>query len=204
MKKLCKFNCLILFLFVNIYIFNLVNHTFATENIPQINLNIVDRLARLEEGQKAIIIEMRTRFESTEKRFEAINKRFEAIDKRFESIIREMNHRFESVDKRIDQLANQINHLANQVNQIGNYIIALIGMIITIFLAIIGYAIWERKTQKEKTQEKPKKLIFDQNQYEQYSHINDHNKLNQVLDIMKKMSEKSPEMKDMMHAAQLL
>jgi len=204
MKKLCKFNCLILFLFVNIYIFNLVNHTFATENIPQINLNIVDRLARLEEGQKAIIIEMRTRFESTEKRFEAINKRFEAIDKRFESIIREMNHRFESVDKRIDQLANQINHLANQVNQIGNYIIALIGMIITIFLAIIGYAIWERKTQKEKTQEKSKKLIFDQNQYEQYSHINDHNKLNQVLDIMKKMSEKSPEMKDMMHAAQLL
>ena len=41
---------------------------------------IIERLTRLEEGQKSILREM-------DKRFEAIDKRFEAIDKRFETII---------------------------------------------------------------------------------------------------------------------
>ena len=40
---------------------------------------IIERLTRLEEGQKSILREM-------DKRFEAIDKRFEAIDRRFDQL----------------------------------------------------------------------------------------------------------------------
>lgn len=49
---------------------------------------IIERLARLEEGQKSLLREM-------DRRFEAVDKRFEAIDKRFESL-----------ERRLDQLGN--------------------------------------------------------------------------------------------------
>ncbi|KPA14092.1 conserved hypothetical protein, membrane [Candidatus Magnetomorum sp. HK-1] len=188
---LCK--TLYLFIFVNFYII-MGNFVYATENALQINFNIVERLARLEEGQKTIIAEMQARFEASDKRFESIlremNKRFEAVDQRFESLIREMNHRFESVDKRIDQLSN--------------YIIAMMGLFVTIFLAIIGYAVWDRKVGLEKIQEKSEKLIYNHKQHEHFSPINEPDKVNQLLNIMRKMSEQIPEMRTMMHAAQLL
>jgi acyl carrier protein phosphodiesterase len=85
---------------------------FAEENINQ-QINFAERLTRLEEGQKAILLEMRTRFQAVdqrfqdmekrfEQRFEAIDQRFEAIDQRFDAI----EQRFESIDQRfisIDQ-----------------------------------------------------------------------------------------------------
>ena len=115
-------------------------------SIHQTNLNLVERIARLEEGQKAIIVEMRTRFESVDKRFESIERRFESIDKRFESIdkhfdslIREMSHRFEAMNKHIDSLENQI---SNQ----GTYIFTMFAAII----ALIAYVIWDRKTAFDK------------------------------------------------------
>jgi len=110
----------------------------------------VERLARLEEaqkaiivemrtGQKAIIVEMRTRFEAVDKRFETIDKRFETIDKRFDSLIREMSQRFEAMDKRISLLENQISNL-------GAYIFAMFAAII----ALLAYVIWDRKTAFDK------------------------------------------------------
>ena len=177
------------------------NFVYATENAPQINFNIVERLARLEEGQKTIIAEMKARFESSDKRFESIlremNKRFEAVDQRFESLIREMNQRFESVDKRFESLDKRI-------DQLGNYIIAMMSIFVTIFLAIIGYAVWDRKVGLEKIQEKSEKLIYNHKQHEHFSPINEPDKVNQLLNIMRKMSEQIPEMRTMMHAAQLL
>jgi len=54
---------------------------------------IVERLARLEERQKALEkriedlrSEMIARFEGVDERFEAVDKRFDAVDKRFDSI----------------------------------------------------------------------------------------------------------------------
>ena len=112
-----------------------LTRTGYTEDLTSINLtnlNLVERIARLEEGQKAIIVEMRTRFES-------VDKRFEAIDKRFESLVREMTHGFETMNKRIDSLENQIsNH--------GTYIFAMFAAII----ALMAYVIWDRKTAFDK------------------------------------------------------
>ena len=47
---------------------------------------IIERLTRLEEGQKSILREMDKRFEAIDKRFEAIDRRFEAIDRRFDQL----------------------------------------------------------------------------------------------------------------------
>jgi hypothetical protein len=46
-------------------------------------IDVLERLARLEEGQKMIIEIMNKRFEDVNKRFEDINKRFEDINSRF-------------------------------------------------------------------------------------------------------------------------
>ena len=82
---------------------------------------IIERLTRLEEGQKAILREMDKRFESIDKRFESIDKRFESIDKRFESI-----------DKRFDQIIN--------------IFIGMVAAFAGIVAVTIGFAIWDRRT----------------------------------------------------------
>jgi len=61
---------------------------YGVEKAPRISdKEIIERLTRLEEGQKAILREMDKRFESIDKRFESIDKRFESIDKRFDQMI---------------------------------------------------------------------------------------------------------------------
>ena len=47
---------------------------------------IIERLTRLEEGQKSILREIDKRFEAIDRRFETIDKRFEAIDRRFDQL----------------------------------------------------------------------------------------------------------------------
>jgi len=170
----------VLLLSFSIFLCANTNFVFAEDLNHQINL--IERLARIEEGQKAIISEMKTRFESF---YREMNQRFGAVDQRFESV----DQRFESLDKRFESLEKRIDMLSN-------YIIAMIGMFITIFLSIIGYAIWERKTNAKNEK-------ISQPAY--FSPLNtDQAKINQMLDIMKQMSEKIPEMKEMMRAANLL
>ncbi|KPA18518.1 conserved hypothetical protein, membrane [Candidatus Magnetomorum sp. HK-1] len=248
--------------FLGILIITTNNFVFAKEPSQQINFQIIDRLSRIEEGQKAIIIEMQKRFEvvdkrfemilremnirfeAVDKRFEAIDKRFEAVDKRFESLIREMNQRFEavnkrfeavdkrfeamlremsqrfesvdkriesvdkrieSVDKRIESVDKRIESVDKRIDQLGNYIIAMIGTLVSIFIAIISYVVWDRNKILEKIQENfSEQMIHNHKKQVHFSPINAQEKLNQVIDIMKQMSEKFPEMKNMMHAAQLL
>jgi len=141
-------------------------------SINQTSLNLVERIARIEEGQKAIVTEMRARFKavderfemlekSIEKRFESIEKRFESIDKRFEmmeknwdkrfeSLTRELNQRFENVDKRIDYLVSQN---ASQAN--------MFFAMFTAIIALFAYVIWDRKTAFNKAFSEATKY-FDQ------------------------------------------
>ena len=94
---------------------------------------IIERLTRLEEGQKSILREMDKRFEAMDKRFEAINKRFESIDKRFEAI-----------DRRFDQL--------------NNLIIGIIGAFSAIVAVTIGFAIWDRRSMIRPFEDKVEEL----------------------------------------------
>ena len=82
---------------------------------------IIERLVRLEEGQKNLLREMDKRFEAVDKRFEAVDKRFEAVDKRLESL-----------ERRLDQL--------------GDIFIGIVAAFAAIVAVTIGFAIWDRRT----------------------------------------------------------
>jgi chaperonin cofactor prefoldin len=100
-------------LFIFVCLINITGLVFAEEITPsQVNLNLVERLAKFEEGQKAIVTEMRTRFEAIDNRFEMliknIDKRFEAVDNRFEMLIKNIDKRFEAIDNRFEMLIKNI------------------------------------------------------------------------------------------------
>jgi hypothetical protein len=166
------------FIIVLLIVFCIDGYVYAEDfSITQTSLNLVERIARIEEGQKAIVTEMRARFKavderfemlekSIDKRFEAIDKRFESIDKRFESLeknwdkrfeslTREINQRFVNVDKRIDLLVNQNE---SQTNMLLAMFTAIIGLIAAT-IGLIAYVVWDRKTVLNKSLSETRKYV---------------------------------------------
>lgn len=72
-------------------------HPEITNNNARYELEIRERILRVEEGLKH-------QRELMQEGFNRIDKRFEQVDKRFESLIAEMNTRFAQVDKRFEQV----------------------------------------------------------------------------------------------------
>ena len=63
-------------------------------------IELRERMVRVEEELKHQRELMRQGFELMDKRFEQVDKRFEQVDKRFEQV----DKRFEQVDKRFDEM----------------------------------------------------------------------------------------------------
>jgi RNase H-fold protein (predicted Holliday junction resolvase) len=170
------------------------NQIWAQDNTIQ-QIQIAERLTRLEEGLKAIVLEMRTRFAEMNKRmderFAEMNKRMDErfaamnkiMDERFESMNKIMDERFESMNKRIDERFAAMNkqmddrfaamnkrmddHFAStdiQFNFLQNYSIALM----TSFIALIGFLVWDRKTSIDKAAEKFESAL---KKYHMFDHI---------------------------------
>ena len=95
---------------------------------------IVERLTKLEEGQRALRAEMNRRFEDINKRFEDMNKRFEDINKRFDLL-----------NKRISDLVHTTNTM----------MVVFGGLVV----AMMGLVFWDRKTLIEKAKESAVKKI---------------------------------------------
>lgn len=94
----------------------------AVETEPRItDREIVERLTRVEEGQKAILREM-------DKRFEALDKRFESIDKRFESI----DAQFDRIDAQFERIVN--------------IMLGILGAFVVLLGGTIWFALWDRRT----------------------------------------------------------
>ncbi len=151
----------------------------ALEVAPRISdREIVEKLSRLEEGQKNLETrvddlrsEMSSRFESMNKQFESIDKRFESMDKRFDGLRSEMNtrfesmekrfesidKRFESMEKRFDDLRSDINSRFELMDKRFDDLTWIFGLFITISLVMLGFVIrmqWEmqkRQTQTDTT-----------------------------------------------------
>ncbi len=122
--------------------------SFAVEIAPRISdREIIEKLARLEEGQNTI----RAEIKAVDKRFEAVDKRFEAVDKRFEA-----------VDKRFDDLRSDVKQLREDINQRFDDIRWILGLFVTITLVILGFVLrmqWQmhrNQTQMETTLETQK------------------------------------------------
>ena len=96
-------------LFITFCLINITQLVFAEDlSIHQTNLNFVERISRLEEGQKAIVNEMRTRFQAVDERQKAIvnemRTRFQAAEERQKAIVNEMRTRFQAVDERFEMM----------------------------------------------------------------------------------------------------
>jgi len=156
---------------------------WAVEVAPRItDREIVERLGKLEEGQKAILREIDQRFESMDHRFESIDHRFESID-----------HRFESIDQRFDQLTNLL--------------IAIISAFAGIVAVTIGFAIWDRRTMVRPFETKVRVLenrieeVADRCSNKAYS---DNDRLNSLIGVMRKYAGNNKEVADAMRSFNLL
>ena len=171
------------------------------ETAPRISdREIVERLTKLEEGQKAILREMDKRFEAMEKRFEAMDKRFEAMDKRFESI----EKRFESTDKRFESLDSRFESLDSHFDQLINIMIAIICAFAGIVAVTIGFAIWDRRTMIRPFETKVREMEKRFEILESDDHSIDGDKLNRLIGAMKKLASGSPEIAEALKSFKLL
>ncbi len=139
------------YLFLKIYfivvicVITVKTHAFALEptegSIPsyQSDIKIAERLTRIEEGQKSIVNEMRTRFKAVDERFESILRE---MNERFESVLREVRKGFEAVDKRFEAVDKRFEAVDKRIDQQNTYFLAILA---TMFVAVIGFAIWDRK-----------------------------------------------------------
>ena len=154
---------------------------WGVEVAPRItDREIVERLTRLEEGQKAILREMDKRFESMDRRFESMDRQFESMDKRFESM-----------DKRFDQLINVV--------------IAIISAFAGIVAVTIGFAIWDRRTMIRPFETKIKAMESQLSDVAvRVAKEYDTEKLNRLIAAMKKCAGTNKEIADALRSFNLL
>ncbi|VFM99090.1 MAG: hypothetical protein BECKG1743D_GA0114223_102144 [Candidatus Kentron sp. G] len=78
-----------------------VGTAFGVESAPRISdREIIERLTRLEEGQRSIQKQMQMTREQTGERFTAMEKR---VDERFTATEKRVDERFTAMEKRVDQ-----------------------------------------------------------------------------------------------------
>jgi chromosome segregation ATPase len=104
-------------------------------------LDIRERIVRVEEELKHQRELMMQGFENSNKRFEEMradmNKRFEQVDKRFEQVdkrFEQVDKRFEQVDKRFEQIDK---HLTIITNRIDRFMFWSLGLTISAVIAIV-------------------------------------------------------------------
>ena len=107
----------------------------AVSNSSEREMEIRERIVRVEESLERQSALMRQGFEQ-------IDKRFEQVDKRFEELREDTNKRFEQVDKRFEELREDTNRRFEQVDrrfeQVDKHFGRVYGFFIGLFVVIIG------------------------------------------------------------------
>ena len=98
-------------------------------------IELRERMVRVEEELKHQRDLMRQGFEQVEKRLEQIDKRFEQIDKRFEQV----DKRFEQVDKRFEQVDKHFEQVDKRFEQVDQRFDEMIKRSDRHFLWLIGF-----------------------------------------------------------------
>ena len=173
----------------------------AYETAPPISdREIVERLTRLEEGQKAIIREMDQRFESMDQRLESMDQRLESMDKRFDSI----DNRFESIDKRFDSIDNRFQEINARFEQLNNLVIGILASFAALVAAIIGFAIWDRMSFLSRAREQAKEVYLDLNHAEREELEATRRDVHSMLQALRTLADKSPDVRTALEKFRLL
>ena len=119
---------------------------WAVERSPRItDKEIVERLTRLEEGQKTLSKRIDDLDAKLNKRIDDTNKRIDdlgaKLNKRIDDLRAEMNSKFDTVNKRIDDLRAEMNSRFEAVNARFDTLQWMLGLFITISLVILGFVL---------------------------------------------------------------
>jgi ABC-type multidrug transport system fused ATPase/permease subunit len=100
---------------------------------------IVERLTRLEEGQKALAQRLEEVNNSLNKRIDdlraELDQRFEQVNQRFD----DMNRRFDDVNRRFDDVNNRFNNVMTLLQIIISALVALV-----LAIAGAGFVMWRK------------------------------------------------------------
>ncbi len=184
---------------------------FAVEIAPRItDREIVESLAKLQQGQQNIDkrfddlrIEMNHRFEGVDKRFEGVDKRFVEVGKRFDDLRADMNKRFEAVDRRFEAVDRRFDDLNRRMDTSHQTMLALFGALITLIVALFGYIAWDRRTLVKPLQEKLTVLEYQQTQ-EIQSRKADISRMDQLLDALRQLSQEDQKLASVLRSFSLL
>ena len=115
-----------------------------------------------------------------------IDKRFEQVDKRFSGLREDMNKRFEQVDKRFEEILT--------------FLAILAGVFGSMVVAVFGFAYWDRRTILTKAREEVRQMTkADRNLIEKNSLL-----LTKVTEAMRRMADKSPDIREALQHSNLL
>ena len=127
--------------YVNEHFREWMNQFGSLRIVGEREMEIRERIVRVEESLERQSALMRQGFEQIEKRFEQIEKRFEQIDKRFEQI----DKRFEQIDKRFEQMDKRFEELRGdmktQFNRVYGFLTGLFIVISGAFITLVVQAL---------------------------------------------------------------
>ncbi|MBI5186814.1 MAG: hypothetical protein HZA01_13965 [Nitrospinae bacterium] len=120
---------------------------FAVETAPRISdREIIESLAELKAGQKAL-------GQRLDDMNNSVNGRFDDVNKRFDDMNNSVNKRFDDVNKRFDDLQESTNKRFDDINGRFDILQWMFGLFITVALSlmgIMGRILWNQ--QKKLTQ----------------------------------------------------
>ncbi len=91
---------------------------------PRQEMELRERIIRVEESLERQLALMKQGFEFMERRFEQVDKRFEQMERRFEQVdkrFEQMERRFEQVDKRFELVDKRFEELRGDMNKRFNH-----------------------------------------------------------------------------------
>lgn len=161
---------------------------WAIEAAPRItDREIIERLTRVEEGQKAILREMGIRFKS--------------IEETQRSMIHEMERRFKSLEETQRSMAYEIDR---RFDQLINIITAIIMAFAGIVAVTIGFAIWDRRTMIRPFETRVKAMESQIDEARIKVQDFDEDKLVRLIGAMRKLAESNRDIADALRSFNLL
>ncbi len=151
----------------------------AVEVAPRISdREIIESLAELKAGQKALEAKMDQRFEAVDQRFKAVDQRFESIGKRMESMEASFNQRF-------------------------NFLENLIMVVIAGIFGLIGYVVWDRKTVLRPVEERLIRLEHELHRDLEIQH-EDGSRLTRLVKVLREMAKQDEKLAGVLRSFSLL
>jgi exonuclease VII large subunit len=183
----------------------------AVEVAPRISdREIIESLAELKAGQKALELRMDQRFEAVDQRFEAfqrqiderfeaVDQRFEAVDQRFDDLQQQINQRFEAVDQRFEAVDQRFTSIDQQLDQIWNLMLVMIAGI----FGLIGYIVWDRKTALRPVEQRLIALEAEFHRDLEIQH-EDGSRLTRLVKVLREMAKSDEKLAEVLRSFSLL